>query len=112
MGAVQLVTTARVLWPGGHGDCPWVALGPLRGTARRPMLSGVPKVHLLKEWMPADPVPELWDAYHRAPGRPTRDPLIVHYSPLVKYVAGRVAVAVEVETPGDAGGCAAATFSR
>lgn len=42
--------------------------------------------------MAADPVPELWDAYHRDPGRPTRDPLIVHYSPLVKYVAGRVAV--------------------
>ena len=42
--------------------------------------------------MSADPVPELWEAYHRVPGRPTRDPLIVHYSPLVKYVAGRVAV--------------------
>ena len=42
--------------------------------------------------MAADPVPELWEAYRRAPGRPTRDPLIVHYSPLVKYVAGRVGI--------------------
>ena len=42
--------------------------------------------------MSGDGVAELWEAYHRSPGRPTRDPLIVHYSPLVKYVAGRVAV--------------------
>jgi RNA polymerase sigma factor for flagellar operon FliA len=42
--------------------------------------------------MASDPVPHLWEAYHRDPGRPTRDPLIVHYSPLVKYVAGRVGI--------------------
>ncbi|MCB1030814.1 MAG: RNA polymerase sigma factor WhiG [Acidimicrobiales bacterium] len=42
--------------------------------------------------MTLDPVIELWAAYRRDPQRPTRDPLIVHYSPLVKYVAGRVAV--------------------
>lgn len=35
---------------------------------------------------------DLWDAYHDAPSRTTRDRLILHYSPLVKYVAGRVAV--------------------
>jgi RNA polymerase sigma factor FliA len=35
---------------------------------------------------------ELWDEYKRDGGREARDRLIVHYSPLVKYVAGRVAV--------------------
>jgi len=34
----------------------------------------------------------LWDAYKASGGRDTRDRLILHYSPLVKYVAGRVAV--------------------
>lgn len=37
-------------------------------------------------------VAALWDAYRDDPGRATRDRLILHYSPLVKYVAGRVAV--------------------
>jgi RNA polymerase sigma factor for flagellar operon FliA len=40
----------------------------------------------------ADPVVELWAGYHDAPTRQARDRLIIHYSPLVKYVAGRVAV--------------------
>jgi RNA polymerase sigma factor for flagellar operon FliA len=35
---------------------------------------------------------ELWDGYHAARTREARDRLIIHYSPLVKYVAGRVAV--------------------
>ena len=35
---------------------------------------------------------ELWAEYKRDSGREARDRLIVHYSPLVKYVAGRVAV--------------------
>jgi RNA polymerase sigma factor for flagellar operon FliA len=34
----------------------------------------------------------LWAEYKRDGGREARDRLIVHYSPLVKYVAGRVAV--------------------
>jgi RNA polymerase sigma factor for flagellar operon FliA len=34
----------------------------------------------------------LWAAYKASAGRDTRDRLILHYSPLVKYVAGRVAV--------------------
>jgi RNA polymerase sigma factor for flagellar operon FliA len=34
----------------------------------------------------------LWEEYKRSGGRPTRDQLIVLYSPLVKYVASRVAV--------------------
>jgi RNA polymerase sigma factor for flagellar operon FliA len=40
----------------------------------------------------ADPVVELWDGYRADPSRSARDRLIIHYSPLVKYVAGRVAV--------------------
>jgi len=39
-----------------------------------------------------DTVAELWDAYRAEPTRTARDRLILHYSPLVKYVAGRVAV--------------------
>lgn len=35
-------------------------------------------------------VEELWTSYKRRPDRQTRDRLILHYSPLVKYVAGRV----------------------
>jgi RNA polymerase sigma factor FliA len=35
---------------------------------------------------------ELWAEYKKDGGRDARDRLIVHYSPLVKYVAGRVAV--------------------
>jgi RNA polymerase sigma factor for flagellar operon FliA len=40
----------------------------------------------------ADPVVGLWSDYHAEPSREARDRLIIHYSPLVKYVAGRVAV--------------------
>jgi RNA polymerase sigma factor FliA len=39
-----------------------------------------------------DELRELWAAYKDAPGAGPRDALIIHYSPLVKYVAGRVAV--------------------
>src|SRR6187551_244841 len=42
--------------------------------------------------MSADQVTELWSSYHESPTREQRDQLILHYSPLVKYVAGRVAV--------------------
>lgn len=45
--------------------------------------------------MPDDAVANLerlWAAYKAGAGRKERDALIVHYSPLVKYVAGRVAV--------------------
>lgn len=35
---------------------------------------------------------ELWSAYQDDPGGEAREALIVHYSPLVKYVAGRLAV--------------------
>ena len=42
--------------------------------------------------MSVDSVADLWDSYHRDPSRQARDRLIIHYSPLVKYVAGRVAV--------------------
>ena len=37
-------------------------------------------------------VDELWGEYKGSGSRDARDRLIVHYSPLVKYVAGRVAV--------------------
>jgi RNA polymerase sigma factor for flagellar operon FliA len=40
----------------------------------------------------SDAVAELWASYRREPTRPARDRLILQYSPLVKYVAGRVAV--------------------
>ena len=41
---------------------------------------------------PADPdIDRLWADYKRVGSRELRDQLIVHYSPLVKYVAGRVA---------------------
>ena len=40
--------------------------------------------------MSADAVAELWTQYRAAPTRDGRDRLILHYSPLVKYVAGRV----------------------
>lgn len=37
-------------------------------------------------------IDRLWAAYKDAATREVRDQLIIHYSPLVKYVAGRVAV--------------------
>ena len=37
-------------------------------------------------------IDHLWRRYKDAPTRELRDQLILHYSPLVKYVAGRVAV--------------------
>jgi RNA polymerase sigma factor for flagellar operon FliA len=37
-------------------------------------------------------IEELWASYKRTDERDARDRLIVHYSPLVKYVAGRVSV--------------------
>ncbi len=37
-------------------------------------------------------IPEVWTAYKDSGERALRDQLILHYSPLVKYVAGRVAV--------------------
>jgi RNA polymerase sigma factor for flagellar operon FliA len=42
--------------------------------------------------MSTDPIAELWVIYREEPTRDRRDRLILHYSPLVKYVAGRVAV--------------------
>jgi RNA polymerase sigma factor for flagellar operon FliA len=41
--------------------------------------------------MAAEAIGELWDRYRASPARDLRDRLILHYSPLVKYVAGRVA---------------------
>lgn len=40
--------------------------------------------------MSTEPVDELWEHYGRTASRAARDRLILHYSPLVKYVAGRV----------------------
>jgi RNA polymerase sigma factor for flagellar operon FliA len=37
-------------------------------------------------------IEELWEHYRRYKDKETRDALIIHYSPLVKYVASRVAV--------------------
>src|SRR5439155_6395381 len=40
----------------------------------------------------AKTIDELWGSYKATGERDARDKLIVHYSPLVKYVAGRVSV--------------------
>src|ERR671918_3185031 len=40
----------------------------------------------------ADPVLQAWNEYKDNGSSSARDSLILHYSPLVKYVAGRVAV--------------------
>lgn len=40
--------------------------------------------------MSPDPSKSLWNAYREAPTKDLRDQLILHYSPLVKFVAGRV----------------------
>ncbi len=37
-----------------------------------------------------EPIEALWESYKSTPTSAARDRLIVHYSPLVKYVAGRV----------------------
>lgn len=42
--------------------------------------------------MTSDGIVDLWVAYCEHPTRDRRDRLILHYSPLVKYVAGRLAV--------------------
>ncbi len=39
----------------------------------------------------SEAVKELWTEYKRSGSRDSRDKLILHYSPIVKYVAGRVA---------------------
>jgi len=39
---------------------------------------------------PARTADELWEAYKADGARPLRDQLIIHYSPIVKYVAARV----------------------
>jgi RNA polymerase sigma factor for flagellar operon FliA len=46
---------------------------------------------LVEEGLP-DALDEAWDEYKRTGSGAARDNLILHYSPLVKYVAGRVAV--------------------
>ncbi|MDQ4065450.1 MAG: RNA polymerase sigma factor WhiG [Actinomycetota bacterium] len=46
----------------------------------------------LAEAEAADAVQEAWTAYKSTGAATARDSLILHYSPLVKYVAGRVAV--------------------
>jgi RNA polymerase sigma factor for flagellar operon FliA len=40
--------------------------------------------------MPAEGVADLWRSYHEDGSRHRRDRLIIHYAPLVKYVAGRL----------------------
>ncbi|MGI8754888.1 MAG: FliA/WhiG family RNA polymerase sigma factor [Acidimicrobiales bacterium] len=42
--------------------------------------------------MSVDPVADLWVRYQERQSRDARDRLILHYSPVVKYVAGRVGV--------------------
>ncbi|HLG66944.1 MAG TPA: hypothetical protein VKV36_03630, partial [Acidimicrobiales bacterium] len=37
-------------------------------------------------------IDRLWDEYKKSGDRALRDQLIVHYAPVVKYVAGRVSV--------------------
>ena len=44
-------------------------------------------------------VSRLWADYKGSAARPERDRLILHYAPLVKYVASRVAVGSPVALP-------------
>jgi len=46
----------------------------------------------VKETDELEDIRRLWVAYHEDGNKEARDKLIVHYSPLVKYVAGRVSV--------------------
>jgi RNA polymerase sigma factor for flagellar operon FliA len=61
---------------------------------RRPHVALVPPAPVGSE--PEAAVPDasataLWAAYRRAPGAATRDPLVMHYTPLVRAVAHRIA---------------------
>ena len=49
----------------------------------------------------------LWASYKSSGGREVRDALILHYSPLVKYVAGRVAVGLPQNVDPQPGGLTA-----
>ena len=44
----------------------------------------------------ASVIEELWQEYKATGRRDLRDRLILHYSPLVKFVAGRVAVGLQI----------------
>src|ERR687896_1795801 len=45
-----------------------------------------------REGSPGDEIEAMWNEYKSSGSQDARDKLILHYSPLVKYVAGRVAV--------------------
>src|SRR5918992_1222607 len=45
-----------------------------------------------REGSPGDEIEAMWTEYKSSASQDARDKLILHYSPLVKYVAGRVAV--------------------
>ncbi|WP_019876448.1 RNA polymerase sigma factor WhiG [Sporichthya polymorpha] len=53
---------------------------------------------------PTDELPALWRRYREARDEATRERLILHYSPLVRHVAGRVAVGLPPNV--DMGDCA------
>src|SRR5207248_1171629 len=54
--------------------------------------SMLPAVGRVLEDEDAKTIDQLWASYKASGARDARDKLIVHYSPLVKYVAGRVSV--------------------
>lgn len=61
--------------------------GPLRLPPPPPVEPGHPAADI----SPRTATDELWSAYRSVPTRPTRDRLLVHYAPLVRAVAHRIA---------------------
>ncbi|MDH6578883.1 RNA polymerase sigma factor for flagellar operon FliA [Kitasatospora sp. MAP5-34] len=70
------------------------ASGDLRTSADRPTATRPPSDCASTDRMPADrtALESLWRSYKETADARLREQLILHYSPLVKYVAGRVGV--------------------
>ena len=78
--------------PGSTSDAALRAAG-----SRRPTTVGATALALAAEGAPVDEealvdagIAELWEAFAADPRKGTKDRLVLHYAPLVKYVAGRV----------------------
>jgi RNA polymerase sigma factor FliA len=73
------------------------ASGPVVAVLARPAAPVVPPPPLDPQASPDEPVPAvdlLWQAFLRAPTRPVRDRILLHYTPLVRSVAHRVATSL------------------
>ena len=69
----------------GSRDAPQAAVHALPATLGR-VAAGAPDEEALVE----AGIAELWAAFEADPRKSTKDRLVLHYAPLVKYVAGRV----------------------